>query len=91
MLEQRFGHCWDYSDVFVTLTRAAGVPARQVLGWVYGLSGHVWAEVLIDDQWVQIDPTSRLKCGSDYIPYMTNEDGKVPLVYISGVKIEPLK
>src|SRR5262245_52863484 len=35
VLEQKFGHCLDFSDAFVTLCRAAGVPSRQVGGWLY--------------------------------------------------------
>ena len=38
-LDQGFGHCWDFSDLFVTLCRAAGVQARQVAGWLYGCGG----------------------------------------------------
>lgn len=88
VIEQKFGHCWDYSDVFVTLCRASGVPARQVLGWhAYG-QGHVWAEVLRPGQgWVPLDPTSGLACGSEYIPIMTTTDGEIPLVYASMPKI----
>ncbi|MFK7821308.1 MAG: transglutaminase family protein [Planctomycetaceae bacterium] len=91
VLEQKFGHCWDYSDVFVTLCRAAGVPSRQVFGWLYGSEGHVWAEVLIDGEgWKHVDPTTAAGCGSDYLPFASSEDGEIPLLYTSSVKIEAL-
>jgi hypothetical protein len=89
VLAQRFGHCWDFSDLFVTLCRAADVPCRQVLGWLHGMEGHVWAEVFIDGEgWRQVDPTAGADCGSDYVPYLTSENGEVPLVYVSAVRIE---
>ncbi|MCU0723528.1 MAG: transglutaminase-like domain-containing protein, partial [Planctomycetes bacterium] len=33
-IELGTGRCWDFSDVFVTLCRADGIPARQVAGWI---------------------------------------------------------
>ena len=89
VLEQKFGHCWDFSDVFVTLCRASDVPARQVTGWLYGVSGHVWAEVLVDGQgWQAVDPSAGLRCGSDYIPLMASADGEIALLYLSDIMIE---
>ena len=89
VLDQKFGRCWDFSDVFVTLCRASGIPARQVAGWLYGAEGHVWAEAMVDDKgWVAFDPTSIELCGSDYIPFVTIEDGNMPLLYVSEVRIE---
>lgn len=84
VLSQKFGHCWDFSDCFVTLSRAAGVPSRQVAGWLYGSSGHVWAEYHEEGRgWQQVDPTGggRLACGIYHIPYFTSDDGEMPIVY----------
>ena len=91
VLEQGFGHCWDFSDVFVTLCRAAGVPCRQVAGWLYGTSGHVWAEYYIESKgWKQVDPTGggSVTCGIYYIPLFTTEDGEMPIVYLSMPQIK---
>ncbi len=91
VLEQRQGHCWDSADCFVTLARAAGIPARQVGGWLYGSSGHVWAEVLLEGKgWQQVDPTGagRLACGIYHIPYFTTETGEMPILYVSLPRIE---
>lgn len=93
VLEQKFGHCWDFSDVFVTLARAVGVPSRQVAGWLFGTSGHVWAEYWSEGQgWQQVDPTGggKLQCGIYHIPYFTTENGEMPIVYGSWPKIEVL-
>lgn len=94
VFEQKFGHCWDFSDCFITLARAAGVPSRQVAGWFYGSSGHVWAEFYREDQgWQQVDPTGggKLLCGIYHIPYFTSEDGEMPIVYVAMPKIETLE
>jgi transglutaminase-like putative cysteine protease len=92
VLQQGFGHCWDFSDCCVALCRASGIPCRQVAGWLHGGEGHVWSEVLIQGQgWVQIDPTAGMPCGSDYIPYLVSEDGEMPLVYLSAVRVEVLE
>ncbi|MFA5189487.1 MAG: transglutaminase-like domain-containing protein [Verrucomicrobiia bacterium] len=91
VLRQKFGHCWDASDCFVTLARAAGVPARQVGGWLFGTSGHIWAEVLVVGKgWQQVDPTGggRLDCGIYHIPYFASEDGEMPILYVSLPRVE---
>lgn len=91
VLEQRFGHCWDFADVFVTLARAAGVPARQTAGWLYGTSGHVWAEYYSSEGgWQQVDPTGggQLDCGIYHIAYFTTEDGDMPILYLSMPRLE---
>lgn len=91
VLEQKFGHCWDFSDCFVTLARAAGVPSRQVAGWVYGSTGHVWAEFYQEGQgWRQVDPTGggQLACGIYHIPYFTSSDGEMLILYGAMPKIE---
>ncbi|MDX1925870.1 MAG: transglutaminase-like domain-containing protein [Pirellulaceae bacterium] len=91
VLEQRSGHCWDFSDCFVTLARAAGVPSRQVAGWLYGSSGHVWAEYYREGKgWQQVDPTGggKLACGIYHIPYFTTEDGEMPILYLSMPTID---
>jgi hypothetical protein len=94
VLEQKFGHCWDFSDCFVTLCRAAGVPSRQVAGWLYGTSGHVWAEFYREGKgWQQVDPTGggKIGCGIYHIAYFTSEDGEMPIVYLSMPKITILQ
>lgn len=59
-----FGLCDDSASVFSILAREAGFDAR-----VWGLGGHVVAEVLIDGKWGMFDP--------DYGVFFTGANGKV--------------
>jgi transglutaminase-like putative cysteine protease len=89
VLDQGFGHCWDVSDVFITLCRTARIPARQVGGWLRGVDGHVWAEVWIEGEgWLEVDPgTSWLGVSEDYVPLWASDDGRAPLVYWGAPEI----
>jgi transglutaminase-like putative cysteine protease len=65
--------CMEFTDVFVTLARIAGIPAREVDGYAYtadssnqpifypGLGSdilHAWAQIYLPDAgWVNVDPT----------------------------------
>lgn len=58
VLRNRRGTCTEYAVLLSTLARAAGIPSRYVMGYIYvhGIfGGHAWAEVLIDDQWIALD------------------------------------
>ncbi len=83
VLEQGFGHCWDHADVYITLCRAAGIPARQIMGWLYRQEGHIWCEVYLRDiGWVPVDATaSWLGVSIEYIPLVLSEDGAMPFIY----------
>ena len=72
VFESRRGFCEHYAAAYVTLMRAAGVPARLVTGYQGGefnpsgnylivrqSHAHAWAEVWLAGQgWLRIDPTS---------------------------------
>jgi len=57
------GECTDFADLFTTLARAAGLPARTVFGIAYSNGDqpsfmfHAWNEVLANGQWQGVDPT----------------------------------
>ncbi|MHC4110041.1 MAG: transglutaminase domain-containing protein [Planctomycetota bacterium] len=91
VLKQKFGQCWDFADCFVTLCRASGIPCRQVGGWLYGTSGHIWAEYLDQGKgFKQVDATGagKLDCGIYHIPYFTSESGEMSILYVSMPTIE---
>lgn len=70
----RRGFCEHYAAAFVTLMRAAGVPARIINGYqggevntagnylvVRNADAHAWAEIWVpNDGWVRADPTSAI-------------------------------
>lgn len=91
VLKQRYGRCWDFSDCFMTLARSVGIPCRQLGGWLYGASGDVWAEVLVEGKgWQQVEPTggTLVNCGIYHIPYFVTEDGDMPILYTSMPTVE---
>jgi hypothetical protein len=54
----RKGTCIGYSVLLGSLARAAGIPSRFKMGYVYvsGIwGGHAWVEVLVGDDWIPID------------------------------------
>ena len=71
LFESREGFCEHFSSAFAFLMRAAGVPARVVVGYQGGdlnpvdnrftvrqADAHAWTEVyLVDRGWVRVDPT----------------------------------
>ena len=72
IFESQRGFCEHYAASFVSMMRAAGVPARVVTGYQGGelnpvgnylivrqSHAHAWAEVwLLGEGWVRVDPTS---------------------------------
>ncbi len=72
LFDSREGFCGHYAGSFVFLLRAAGIPARVVVGYqgaeynpfedymmVYQYNAHAWAEVWLEGEgWVRFDPTA---------------------------------
>jgi transglutaminase-like putative cysteine protease len=77
LFNTRLGFCGHFASAFVTLMRAANVPARVVTGYHGGTwnpvggyfivrqsEAHAWAEVWLDGNgWVRFDPTSMVAPG----------------------------
>lgn len=58
IFKNRRGTCVAFSTLLTTLARAAGIPLRMVMGYVYvdGMfGGHAWTEVLAGDEWLPLD------------------------------------
>ncbi len=74
LFQTRRGFCEHYSSAFTFLMRAAGVPARVVVGYQGGTTGrdkeslvirqmdaHAWTEVWLAGRgWVRFDPTAAI-------------------------------
>jgi transglutaminase-like putative cysteine protease len=71
LFSTRAGFCEHYSSAFVVMMRAAGIPARVVVGYQGGTinpadnfmevrqsDAHAWAEVWLENRgWTRVDPT----------------------------------
>jgi predicted Zn-dependent protease len=66
LLEDPRGDCTEFADLYIALARAMGLPTRAVLGLYYAgdavqsFGGHMWAETLVNGQWVEVDPSFNL-------------------------------
>lgn len=74
-LQKQRGECTDYADLFNTLARAAGFPARNIYGLAYkdgadpAMMFHAWNEVFVDGQWRAVDPTwNQTRVDASHIP-----------------------
>ncbi len=63
---ERKGDCSEYAVLTAALCRAAGIPARIVMGYVYVdyymgnwnvFATHLWTEAYIGDKWIGLDAT----------------------------------
>jgi tetratricopeptide (TPR) repeat protein len=64
-LATREADCSEFSQLFVAMARALGLPARMVSGIAYGdgsFGGHAWVEVYAG-RWIELDPT----WGTDFV------------------------
>jgi len=63
IIETQRGDCTEHSQLFVTMARSLGIPAREVSGFIYGegaeasFGGHAWCEVEVEGFWHPVDPT----------------------------------
>lgn len=73
-LRDRSGDCTEYADLYTTLARAAGLPARTVIGLAYPgeaqvFALHAWNEVAIQGVWRGVDPTwGETRIGATHLP-----------------------
>ena len=71
-LQRKQGDCTEFADLFVTLCRTKGIPARFVRGYlldpVTDTPKHDWGEVYFEQYgWVPFDPTyTKLKKATTY-------------------------
>ncbi|MBR9678030.1 MAG: transglutaminase domain-containing protein [Nanoarchaeota archaeon] len=59
IIENRVGVCEEYTNLFISLCRSAGIPARYVSGFVYSngsFGPHAWAEAWVGE-WAGFDTT----------------------------------
>ncbi|MCB9895536.1 MAG: transglutaminase domain-containing protein [Planctomycetes bacterium] len=79
------GDCTEHAALFVALARAAGLPARNVGGFVYACSPngttsifgyHAWAEVWLGE-WIPVDATvDAMGTSARYVQFDIDEPGE---------------
>lgn len=69
VFQSKAGVCKEITNLYISMLRSLGIPARVISGYAYTTSpdvvdfvgsnwgGHAWAEVLIGDTWVPFDLT----------------------------------
>ena len=90
-LKERTGNCQTHARLYTALARAAGIPTRFVSGLVYqqgkGFLYHSWAESLLGERWVAVDPTyNQLPADPTHLKFFeghTQED-MAPIIAIIG-------
>ena len=64
----RKGVCQDYTQIMIALCRRDGIPARYVVGYLYGEGEtHAWVEIFDGKRWCGLDPTNNCMIDSGYI------------------------
>ncbi|MES0326752.1 MAG: DUF3488 and transglutaminase-like domain-containing protein, partial [Gammaproteobacteria bacterium] len=103
IFNSRQGFCEHYSSAFVYLMRAAGVPARVVIGYQGGTvnpvddymivrqsDAHAWTEIWLDDKgWVRVDPTAAVSPDriNHGIAGAGLEESRLPSILVSNSKL----
>ena len=76
----KYGRCEEYANLFVGLTKSVGIRSRVVCD---PGEDHVWAEVLIENRWVQADPSNSI---FDDPGYYERENGmKKQISYVYAI------
>ncbi|MCK4720657.1 transglutaminase domain-containing protein, partial [bacterium] len=93
LLENAGYSVWGRSDVFVTLSRSAGLRTRQVAGHVFSDELLVWSQVWAPEEntWLDVD-THYAQVGVDslHIPIWGTLTGEMYFNYIAYPKIQRL-
>ena len=81
--ERRWGVCRDLAHLGIALVRSLAVPARLVVGYLYGLCPmdmHAWFEAYVGDRWYTFDP-SRPSLRGGYVAIGYGRDAADVAVY----------
>jgi len=99
LFNSRRGFCEHYASAFTYLMRAAGIPARVVIGYQGGKmnplddymivrqsDAHAWSEVWLDDHWQRVDPTAAVSPDrvEQGVQHAGLENDRLPLLLVSN-------
>lgn len=69
------GVCQDYAQLMISLCRKDSIPARYVVGYLFGEGEtHAWVEIFDGRRWCGLDPTHDCLTGDSYICLTTGRD-----------------
>lgn len=77
------GVCRDLTHLGVALCRSLSIPARVVVGYLYGLEPmdlHAWFEAYVADRWYTFDATQEVKTGG-YVAIAYGRDAADVAIY----------
>jgi transglutaminase-like putative cysteine protease len=71
-----YGVCQDFTQITIGILRAAGIPARYVMGLVNDnpKTTHAWVEIKSKDGWIPIDPTRNKLYDLPYVKFAIGRD-----------------
>ena len=99
LFTSRRGFCEHYASAFTYLMRAAGIPARVVIGYQGGKmnplddymivrqsDAHAWSEVWLNNYWQRVDPTAAVSPDrvEQGILHAGLENSRLPLLLLSN-------
>lgn len=88
-----WGVCRDLSHLGIALCRSLSIPARMVVGYLYGLEPmdlHAWFEVYVGDRWYSFDATQAQMKGG-YVALGYGRDAADVAVYNQfGPGLQPI-
>lgn len=99
LFSSRRGFCEHYASAFTYLMRAAGIPARVVIGYQGGKmnplgdymivrqsDAHAWSEVWLGNHWQRVDPTAAVSPNrvEQGVLYAGLEANRLPLLLVSN-------
>jgi transglutaminase-like putative cysteine protease len=99
VIRSQRGDCNEYAEMFTTLSRAIGIPARTVIGLAYtdenrpAFALHAWNEVLVNNSWHAFDPTwNESNVDATHIPLPEDDAGSLlGIVSLRELRFELLK
>jgi len=80
---KRQGVCRDLSHLAIAMCRSISIPARMVVGYLYGLQPmdlHAWFEAYVGGRWYGFDPT-QLDSAGGYVALGAGRDAADVAVY----------
>jgi transglutaminase-like putative cysteine protease len=96
VLETKKGDCNEHTVLFNALARAAGIPAKTVVGLVY-LRGafyyHAWSEVWLG-QWISLDPVlNQFPADATHVKFIEGDiDRQIDILQLIGnLKIQVIE